>query len=98
VTELLVQVCDRCSHAVFPVRVLCPRCGSRDWHEIAAAGGVAEQVTTHRAGGRIASVATDAGPVVIARAGEGVERGSRVALEFDGGAPVADVTSSTDRR
>jgi uncharacterized protein len=98
VTNLLVQVCDRCGHAVFPVRVLCPRCGSRDWHEIVADAGVIEQVTTHRAGGRVASVATDAGPVVIARAGEGVERGSRVALELDGGAPVARVTSSTARR
>lgn len=92
-TELLVQVCDRCGHAVFPVRVLCPRCGSRDWHEIVAAGGVAEQVTTHREAGRIASVATDAGPIVIARAKKGVQPGSPVALELDGGAPVARVTS-----
>jgi uncharacterized OB-fold protein len=93
VTELLVQVCDTCGHAVFPERALCPRCGSREWHEASAGPGTAEQVTTHRAGARIASVATDAGPVVVARAGEGVVPGARVTLENDRGAPVASATA-----
>jgi uncharacterized OB-fold protein len=93
VSAFRVQVCDRCGHAVFPARTLCPRCGSREWHEEEAAGGVAQQVTTHRDGGRIASVASERGPIVIARAGEGVAAGSSVALELDGGAPVARLSA-----
>jgi uncharacterized protein len=88
-----VQVCDACGHAVFPERVLCPRCGSRDWHAVEAAGGVAAEVTTHRAGGRVASVATSLGPVVIARAAPGVVPGTEVDLELEGGAPVATASA-----
>lgn len=87
--ELRVQVCDSCAHAVFPERVLCPRCGSRDWHEAPAGPGTVQQVTTHRAGGHIASVATDLGPVVVARADDAVAPGARVRLSDDRGAPVA---------
>jgi uncharacterized protein len=87
VTELLVQVCAN-GHAVFPPRVLCPVCGSREWHEAGAGPGTAEQVTTHRGGGSIASVALDAGPVVVARA-DGVAAGSRVTLEDDQGRIIA---------
>jgi len=85
--ELLISVCAN-GHAVFPPRALCPRCGSRDWHEEPAGPGTAEQVTTHRAGGRIASVALDSGPTVVARA-DGIEPGSRVALTDRDGAPRA---------
>jgi len=88
-TELRVQVCEVCGHTVFPRRALCPRCGSRDSHEAPAGPGSVEQVTTHRAGGRVASVALDAGPVVVARAADGLTPGARVVLEDDGGAPVA---------
>lgn len=88
-TELRVQVCDACGHAVFPRRVLCPRCGTREWHEAPAGPGTVEQVTTHRAGGHIASVALVAGPVVVARAGDDLAAGTRVTLVDDGGAPVA---------
>ena len=83
-----VQVCEDCGHAVFPLRVLCPACGSRDWHTVTASSGVVDQVTTHRRGGAIASVTTDLGPVVIARSPDGAAPGSRVQLELDGGAPV----------
>jgi hypothetical protein len=86
-TELQIQVCAN-GHAVFPPRVLCPQCGSRDWHEAQAGPGTAEQVTTHRDGGEIASVALDAGPVVVARA-DGITPGSRVALEDDQGRIIA---------
>lgn len=86
-TELDLTVCAN-GHAVFPPRALCPRCGSRDWHEAPAGPGTAEQVTTHRAGGRLASVALDAGPVVVARA-DGIAPGSRVALEVDQGRIIA---------
>lgn len=86
-TELNVTVCSN-GHAAFPPRALCPRCGSPDWHEALAGPGTAEQVTSHRAGGRIASVALDAGPLVVARA-DGIEPGSRVALEDDQGRIIA---------
>ena len=86
-TELRVAVCEN-DHAVFPPRAVCPRCGSREWHGSPAGAGIAEQVTTHRAGGQIASVLLDAGPVVVARA-DGIEPGSRVVLEDDQGRIIA---------
>jgi len=86
-TELLVPVCEN-GHAVFPPRALCPRCGSRDWHDQPAGPGTAEQVTTHRAGGQIASVALDLGPVVVARA-DGVAPGARVRLDESQGKMIA---------
>lgn len=86
-TELNVTVCAN-GHAVFPPRALCPRCGSRDWHDVPAGPGTAQQVTTHRAGGLLASVALDAGPVVVARA-DAVAAGARVALEVDQGRIIA---------
>ena len=88
-TELRVQVCSACGNAVFPPRALCPRCGSRDRREEPAGPGTVEQVTTHRAGGSVASVALDLGPVVVARATEGLAPGVRVTLGDDAGAPVA---------
>ena len=73
-TELRVAVCQN-GHAVFPPRAVC-------------GAGTAEQVTTHRAGGHIASVVLDGGPVVVARA-DGIEPGSRVVLEDDQGRIIA---------
>jgi uncharacterized OB-fold protein len=93
VTGIPIQVCEACGQAVFPARALCPRCGGRNWRTETARSGVAEQVTTHRRGGAIASVVTELGPVVIARALDGVAPGSPVELELDGGAPVARVTA-----
>jgi uncharacterized OB-fold protein len=89
VTGVPVQVCDDCGQAVFPLRALCPACGSRDWHAVSASSGVVDEVTTHRRGGAIASVTTDLGPILIARSPDGAAPGSRVELELDGGAPVA---------
>ena len=86
-TELRVPVCEN-GHAVFPPRAVCPRCGSHEWHVAPAGPGTAEQLTTHRAGGHIASVALDAGPVVVARA-DGIDPGSRVVLEDDQGRIIA---------
>jgi uncharacterized protein len=89
VSGIPVQVCDACGHAVFPRRVLCPRCGSREWHLERAASGVVEELTTHRRGGLIASVRTVLGPVVIARAPDGAPPGAPVSLSLERGAPVA---------
>jgi uncharacterized OB-fold protein len=87
VTELLVTVCT-CGHSVFPPRALCPRCGSRDWHDEPAGPGTTEQVTTNRDGGSIASIALDRGPVVIARA-DGIAAGARVRVDDDYGRMIA---------
>jgi len=89
VSGVPVQVCTECGEAAFPARALCPRCGARDHHVELATAGVAEQVTTHRNGGAIASVRTDLGPVVIARAENGIAADAHVELDMDGGAPVA---------
>ena len=88
-TGLTVDVCVACGHSVFPRRVLCPRCGGRDWQSEDAGPAVVEQVTSHRRGGTIASVRTLRGPVVIARAPAGIAPGTEVSLGLDGGAPVA---------
>lgn len=88
-TELTVDVCVACGHAVFPARALCPRCGSRDWRAEPAGPAVVEEVTAHRRGGTIASVRTQRGPVVIARAPDGTVAGAEVSLTLDGGVPVA---------
>ena len=84
-----VQACVACGHAVFPARVLCPRCGCRDWTLVQATAGTVEQVTTRRSGGHVASVATDPGPIVIASCPEGISPGARVVLTMTGGAPAA---------
>lgn len=83
-----LPVCSACGDAVFPPRALCPHCGGRDWATAEAATGTVEEVT-ERDGTRIASVRTDLGPVVIARAPSGVERGAVVELDADVGMPVA---------
>ena len=86
---LTVDVCVACGQSVFPRRVLCPRCGGRDWRSEDAGPAVVEEVTSHRRGGTIASVRTALGPVVIARAPDGIAPGTEVSLGLDGGAPVA---------
>jgi hypothetical protein len=89
---LPLQRCDACSLAVFPPRLACPICGGRRWREEHTDGGVAEQVTVVRHalghdGGDphgLASVLTDAGPLVIAGTDPGLSPGSRVELWRDG--------------
>ena len=92
---LTVQVCVACGHAVFPRRSLCPKCGARDWRPEDAGSALVEEVTSHRRGGTIASVRTALGPVVIARAPDGIAPGTEVSLGLDGGAPVARPGAST---
>lgn len=94
---LPVSVCLDCGHAVFPARALCPRCGSARWLEELVEGGVVEEATS-RAGTGVASVRTDAGPVVIARSPDSAPPGSRVALELDAGAPVARAATGAGAR
>jgi uncharacterized protein len=87
VTTFSVTVCTACGEAVFPPRALCPSCGGRDWSPVEAGEGTVEQ-TTERDGVPIASVRTDAGPIVIARAAASCAAGDVVRLEADGGVPV----------
>ena len=86
-TPLVAFVCEGCGAVVFPARALCPRCGESRWRAEPLAGCVVEQATVHR-GVPIASVRSDLGPVVVARAD--APAGARVRLGADGGAPVAE--------
>jgi uncharacterized OB-fold protein len=78
---LVTRECRRCGQVVFPPRPLCPRCAASDWTERLAERGVVEAVTW-RGERQLASVRTDAGPVVTALApGGDLEPGIDVALE-----------------
>jgi uncharacterized OB-fold protein len=85
---LQVPVCRECRRPAFPPPRACPNCGATDWEERPAGAGAVEQLTTLRrvAGAaidpplRLVSVRLEAGPVLIARAGESVEVGSTVAI------------------
>ena len=86
-----VFVCNMCSAAVFPARYLCPTCGNAEWNEkIVEQGTIAERTTVHRRIGaepsesvHIASVTTDAGPIVLARAEQLLPDGAQVRLTID---------------
>jgi uncharacterized OB-fold protein len=86
VKPLVVFRCTSCDHAVFPRRLLCPRCGGAAFAEEEAARGTLEEVTTGRVS--IGSVRTKAGPLVVARI-EGVEPGEVALGRADDGAVVA---------
>jgi uncharacterized protein len=85
---LQIPACRECGRAAFPPPRACPDCGGADWDERPAGVGVVEQLTTLRrvAGAamerpvRLASIRLEAGPVLIARAGESVEVGSKVGI------------------
>jgi uncharacterized OB-fold protein len=87
VSAFAVLVCAN-GHAVYPPRLLCPVCASDDWHAVAAPAGTVEEVT-EVAGTRIASVRSEAGPRVVARAEGELAPGDAVALRVEGGAVVA---------
>jgi uncharacterized OB-fold protein len=90
---LEIQVCEACGRALFPVRALCPGCGSGSFRLEAAGRGVVEEVTARvREDGStvdIGSVRLARGPVVIARLPEPTLPGAEVVLWTDDGAPVA---------
>jgi len=74
---------------VFPPRPLCPSCGAWDWKERLVERGVVEAVTW-RESGQLASVRTEAGPVVTAVApGGALAVGTEVALESRVGVGVS---------
>jgi uncharacterized OB-fold protein len=84
-----MRECRRCAHVVFPPRPLCPSCGAWDWKELLAEWGVVEAVT-RRGGVQLASVRTEAGPVVTAVApSPALAVGTQVALESRVGVGVS---------
>ena len=88
---LKVFQCKECGATVFPARYLCSECGARDWRERVAERGTVSELTTVRRrvgaqrGGDVllASVRTDAGPIVIARLDPAVRAGDEVRLAID---------------
>lgn len=100
-----VRACEACGHAVYPPRILCPRCGGAAWKRRLAESGVVEEVTVRRPvlkrrqlpwgnwldqeATRLASIKTDAGPRIVARVPEGVAAGDRVVLSLQASTAIA---------
>ncbi|MFX1675709.1 zinc ribbon domain-containing protein [Paraburkholderia sp. A2WS-5] len=90
-TKLEVFRCTACGATLFPARYLCPACGGARWTKPVVSGGTVLAATTvsHRVGAsepgtvHLASVRTDAGPVVIARLEAAASEGEAVLLEVD---------------
>ena len=101
-----VCVCERCGHAVYPFRHVCPECAARAWRVEHVDDGTLEQATTirqrigveRRVPNRVGSVRLDLGPVVITRVLDGAEVGARVALAKSAGAVVARPLSTRPLR
>jgi uncharacterized OB-fold protein len=77
-----VPACVACGHAIWPPRPVCPGCGGRAFAARRADAGVVEE-TTRNEHTPLASVRSDAGPVVIARLEREVPSGARVELVED---------------
>lgn len=85
--------CTACGTTLFPARYFCPACGGARFAVLAAARGtvIAATAVLHRVGAQtggelhLASVATDQGPVVVARLDAPVAAGAAVALDVDAG-------------
>ncbi len=92
-----MYVCARCEHEVFPVRLLCPRCGGSEWQRRDVSEGVLEESTVlRRAPGtspsdpvHVGSVRVAGTVVVVARLEPGVDEGAPVRVEYRDGVPLA---------
>ncbi|HRO21680.1 rubredoxin [Alcaligenes nematophilus] len=89
--------CVQCDHRVFPARFLCPRCHGDEFLAEGCASGVVTELTRSAISGEeigvymLATVASDAGPVLIARVlDKAVQRGDKVALALRDGGIYAD--------
>jgi uncharacterized OB-fold protein len=93
-----ICACTACGHAVFPGRLLCPRCGSAEWRDALVRRGTVlattqtrKRVIVHRLlETTIAEVRTDAGPIVIARLLGEATPGTEVGLATRAGGIVAE--------
>jgi hypothetical protein len=87
-TPFVVWTCSACATTHFPRPELCSGCGGRSFAETPAPSGRVARITRHRDTPVAAIVLDTHGLVVLAR-GDDVAEGDEVALELDGGAPVA---------
>ena len=83
-----IQVCDGCGNAMFPPRLLCPKCGSPATHEQAVHDGTLEDFA-ERGDVIVGTVRVAQGPILVARVVGQPQRGQTVALDVDGDIPVA---------
>jgi uncharacterized protein len=96
-----ISVCSACHHAVFPSRLLCPRCGGSEWQRTRVHEGVVEEATVvQRAPGGalpspipVGSVRLRSGVAIVARLEPEVEEGGSVGLDYLDGVPVARTTT-----
>lgn len=90
-TPLEVYECTQCGKTLFPRRYFCPACGGENWLACTTQTGIVMETTVvrHRAGEagpqplHLASVCTQAGPVVIARMEAPLADKTRVSLAVD---------------
>lgn len=84
----MIFVCDTCGKTMFPKRLLCPQCGSRDFQEEQVESATLEDFAD-RGDVKLGQVrARDA--ILIARVEiDEPQRGMQVTLSLDGGVPVA---------
>nr|WP_284504547.1 MULTISPECIES: zinc ribbon domain-containing protein [unclassified Caballeronia] len=88
---LKVFQCKQCGSTLFPARYVCFECGGAEWRERVAERGTIDELTTvrRRIGAQdgsdvlLASVTTDAGPIVIARLERAMRAGDAVRLAID---------------
>lgn len=88
---LTVFQCKQCDATLFPARYFCPACGGAEWKERVVERGTVNESTVvrHRVGAQeggdvhLASVATSAGPIVIARLDWTAQAGDDVSLSID---------------
>ncbi|WP_153228776.1 zinc ribbon domain-containing protein [Alcaligenes faecalis] len=90
--------CVQCDHRVFPARFLCPKCHGDEFEAQTCTSGVVTELTRSALSSgekpsvyMLATVASDAGPVLIARVlDESVQREDKVALALRDGGIYAD--------
>jgi uncharacterized OB-fold protein len=83
--------CKQCGAMLFPARYFCFACGGAEWDEHVVERGTVGEATVvrHRISAQqggdvdLASVATSAGPIVIARLDRAMQAGDEVYLELD---------------
>ena len=83
-----VYVCGACGRTVFPRRLLCPRCGARDWRDETVESGTLEGLAD-RGEVKLGAVRLASGPLVIARVEGEPQAGAELSLDTDGDVPVA---------
>ncbi|MHB1469840.1 MAG: zinc ribbon domain-containing protein [Solirubrobacteraceae bacterium] len=94
--DLRIPECEGCGLAVWPPRLLCPRCHCDRWGEREAAHGTLEEACELESSGvTFGTVRLDAGPVVVVRC-EGAQPGDGVHLTLEDGALTARRRSGSE--